>query len=214
MAREEWNWTYHILPYLEQAPLYQNPNHTVVANTDIKTYFCPSRRGYDPATPCRGDYAGNAGVLSNGSDGLLQRTGTGVLRLADVTDGTTSTLMVSEKRLKLAFLAGPKFTYDNNESYYRAGWDSEVFRRPVPDRDMPSGTTDRGPNPDIPPTITSWPSNPDPYVGLIQFGSSHRRGVNAVMADGSVRMIKYQPSPRIFLMLCTRNDGVPQNYEE
>jgi prepilin-type N-terminal cleavage/methylation domain-containing protein/prepilin-type processing-associated H-X9-DG protein len=208
-TRTDWSWPYHILPFIEQDVLYNSSNNTTIQNTDLKSYFCPSRRGYDAATPCRGDYAGNAGTASNGADGILIRYGAGTIRLFDITDGTTNTLMLSEKRLKLAFIGGPSFSYDNNESYYRPGWDSEIFRRAARDNDMPTSSTDRGPNRDIPANISSWPgaASSDPLAGLVQFGSSHPGGVNAVMCDASVRTIRYNPDPEMFRRMCLRADG-------
>jgi prepilin-type processing-associated H-X9-DG protein len=40
-----------------------------------------------------------------------------------------------------------------------------------------------------------------------QFGSSHPSGMNALMADGSVRIVRYGIDPAIWAAVCTRNGG-------
>jgi prepilin-type N-terminal cleavage/methylation domain-containing protein/prepilin-type processing-associated H-X9-DG protein len=197
--RTEWSWPYQILPFIEQQTLHANTNNSVVFQTVVKIYYCPTRRmAARVGTQSKGDYAGSAGT--NGTEGILVRMGAGLIRMADVIDGTSNTLMISEKRLKLDRLGQ---SYDDNEPYVAPGWDSEIFRRAARDADRPS--TDRGPSPDIRTTGTVFS---DPNSGLVQFGSSHPSGVNAAMGDGSVRGIRFNPTPETFRRLCNRNDGL------
>lgn len=211
ITRVEWSWPYHILPYIDEDALYKVASNSTLGTAVVKTYVCPTRRSYVPISGrTRGDYAGNAGTATDGSNGTLIRQGTYQLRLDDVTDGLSNTLMIGERRMKLAFLNGPTFTYDNNESFFYPGWDSEIYRRPIREvHDAPS-VTSLGPNRDYGTAVTSWtdnPSNTDPYSGLYQFGSSHVGGINAAMGDGSVRIIRYSPDPTVFLNVCLRNDA-------
>ncbi|MFO0850451.1 MAG: DUF1559 domain-containing protein [Gemmataceae bacterium] len=209
-TREEWSWPYQILPYLEQESLTRLPptaaNNALIGRTPVKAYYCPSRR---PAqlygNEAKGDYAGNAGTDSLGTNGVVMVKFRGPLRLDGVTDGTSNTVMAGEKRLKLDKLG---VSYDDNEPFTHPGWDSEVQRRAVWDEDRPLG--DRGPSRDIrtTPEVCRWP---DPDSGLDQFGSSHPAGCNVVMCDGSVRNIRFNPDPETVRRLCVRNDGQSLN---
>jgi prepilin-type processing-associated H-X9-DG protein len=62
-----------------------------------------------------------------------------------------------------------------------------------------------GPSRDI--DVTTDPPFTDPDSGLNQFGSSHPGGINAVLADGSVRQVRFNPDPTAFTYLCRREDG-------
>src|SRR5690348_2827244 len=71
-----WNWTYHVLPFVEQQNLYTQ-SRTVISNTPVKTFYCPSRRA--PAiygSSAKSDYAGNAGHNHDqyGSTGVIVMT--------------------------------------------------------------------------------------------------------------------------------------------
>ncbi len=200
--RSEWSWTFTILPFIEQDNLFNNTNNTTVQRIPVKTYYCPARRAailYN--NQAKTDYAGNAGA--NGSDGVVVRLGVADVNMASLLggDGTSNTLLVSEKRMKR-----DKFgvSYDDNEPAYSPGWDSEIERRAARDYDRPTG--DRGPSRDM--RATTIVSGVDPNNGLIQFGASHASGVNAVMCDGSVRLIRYNPTPEVFRRICVRNDGL------
>src|SRR4051812_37635726 len=136
-GRAEWSWTWQILPYIEQTALYQlantSANNTLISKTPVKTYYCPSRRAAQVYNGlAKTDYAGNGGT---GSNGVLVRMGTAKIGIKDITDGTSNTLMLGEKRLKLG-----KFgvSYDDNEACYSPGWDSEMVRFAQPDPDAPN----------------------------------------------------------------------------
>lgn len=204
--RSEWSWTYTILPFIEQDNLFNNTNNTIVQRTPVKIYYCPSRRSaINFNNSSKVDYAGNAG--SNGSDGIVIRKGTAAISMASLQDGTSNTLMVGEKRLKLDKMG---VSYDDNEPAVSPGWESEIVRRAVTDFDRPSG--DRGPSRDIRRTVV--PTGVDPNNGLIQFGSSHPSGINAVFCDGAVRLIRFNPNPEVFRRVCVRHDGLVINGSE
>jgi prepilin-type N-terminal cleavage/methylation domain-containing protein len=202
--RLEWSWPYQILPYIEQDNVYKTTSNTTVIRTPIKIYNCPSRRA---AVLVRNhstiDYAGCAGTSNNG---MVVQQGTGPITFAAVTDGLSNTIMVGEKRMKKDRYG---LTSDDNESWAEPGWDSEIFRRAVRDPDRPAG--DRGPSPDI--LRTTIPPFTDANIdsGLAQFGSSHPSGINVVLGDGSVRFIRFNPTPSAFQRFCVRNDAAVFN---
>ncbi|HVK07651.1 MAG TPA: DUF1559 domain-containing protein [Gemmataceae bacterium] len=204
-SRDEWSWPYQILPYVEQDNLFRLPNTaantTTIIRTPLKIYNCPSRRQVKLYGPGAGhstiDFAGGGGT---GSNGVVVRKGTGAIGFASVTDGLSNTLMVAEKRLKRDRFGT---TYDDNESWAEPGWDSEIVR--FADNDLDTPATDRGPSRDIDRTDPACFVDPD--TGLRQFGSSHVNGINVLLGDGSIRVIRYNPNPTAFTRLCVRNDG-------
>jgi prepilin-type N-terminal cleavage/methylation domain-containing protein/prepilin-type processing-associated H-X9-DG protein len=198
-AQQQAGWAFQILPYLEARTTWQAGQVVAIA-TPHPLYFCPSRRSaqtvtypdeYTPpvtgtvVTHALGDYGGsnweNTGVVRRYTP----------TRMADIRDGTSNTLLVSEKRLNLSNLGNPQ--PDDNEGY-TAGWDEDTIR-----------STAQSPAPDF--------TGPD-WDEARRFGSSHPGGVNAVLADGSVRMINYTIDPTVFSYLGNRNDGHSVTFDD
>lgn len=205
---QDWGWAYQLLPYIEQEDVWRNADDTEVAGTIIKLYFCPSRRspmalpGIQtagiPVGCLRGaiDYAGNGGtgpfIFPDGYPWLHQngvvipRVGPDRVSLTNIPDGVSNTLLVGERNVNIALL-GQSWMWDENNGYFD-GWDWDTIRWgydvPAPDR------------------------RDDSYYDW-RFGSSHRGGVQFVLADGSVRLIAYGVSLTTFQRLCVRNDGLP-----
>ncbi|HEY7155471.1 MAG TPA: DUF1559 domain-containing protein [Gemmataceae bacterium] len=201
-----WNWTYHILPYVEQQNLYTQ-TRSVISKTPVKIFYCPSRRS--PALyngNAHSDYAGNAGhnFDQHGSTGVfvmtyyaftapttnatLQRR-----RLMDITDGTSNTIAIGEK------LLSPKnwgVDGGDNESWIDAGWDEDAVRCGWNNGIYHGGVYPDSAEAAYPPT--TWP---------IAFGSSHTGGANFVLCDGSVRMVPFSVDGVVFMNACTINDG-------
>jgi len=201
--RSEWSWPYQILPYVQQEALFNHPSDLHLTKTPLKFYTCPTRRPSQLfAKHSVIDYAGCAGTSN--SNGMVVRMGLGPIGLADVTDGLSNTVMVAEKRLKRDRFG---VSYDDNESWANPGWDTEIYRQAVADKDRPEG--DRGPSPDI--SRTEPTAFGEPNLGLNQFGSSHPKGINAVLGDGSIRFIRFGPNPGSFERHCIRNDGIMWN---
>ena len=195
-------WAFQILPYVEADAVWKggqatnDTNRALVAiGTTNKVFFCPSRR-----LPQTVDYRDNYLPPLTGGNithalcdyAAGNKEGTGVVRqaratnFASITDGTSNTLMVSEKRLNLRYL-GSKQPDDNQG--YTAGFNFDTVRK-----------TTRPPLPDY---------NAQFGDGAGLFGSSHTGGLNVCLVDGSVRLISYRISPLTFSLLGNVSDGRP-----
>jgi prepilin-type N-terminal cleavage/methylation domain-containing protein len=195
--QQDAGWGFQILPFIEADNVWKGGSATndldrirVAVGTTNKLFFCPSRRSpqttefTDPASfdgmpmvcaLC--DYAGSnyeeTGVLRFRSP----------VRITDITDGTSNTLLLGDKRLNRSRLGMP----DDDDTGYTTGFDNDVIRRtdvaPAPDYFAPMGD------------------------GEYRFGSSHTDGFNAVFADGSLHFIPYAIDPTVFRYLGNRSDG-------
>jgi prepilin-type N-terminal cleavage/methylation domain-containing protein len=198
---QSWGWPYQILPFIEQNNLYINSTDSVVYGTPVKTYFCPTLR---LPTILNGramfDYAGNGGTYGtwtslnssgNSLDGVFVPSGTQVVTMASITDGTSVTLMVGEKYLDKTIC---QTTPDcNDDQGYTEGWDNDTVC-------FAQGSS------------TSGPANvpqPDGTVGTcgLIYGSMHPNIMQSVFVDGSVHTITFNVNPVTFGQLCSRNDG-------
>jgi prepilin-type processing-associated H-X9-DG protein len=141
------------------------------------------------------DYAGNAGISNKdaagfwgvGWDGITAVGNIKQTRLADITDGTSNTIMVGEKRMYLSQCSG-NCQPDDNDGYV-GGFQDDVVRWGVwpPDRDMRQGCTT--------PTASQ------------QFGSSHAGGAMFVFCDGSVKMISFSVTDTVMQRASSIDDG-------
>jgi len=201
-------WGFQILPYLEAENVWlgggaatDNQRQRIAVGAINPVFFCPSRRAPmtltyadlyissgpdDLVTHALCDYASNN--LSDDS-GAIRANGYGApIRIDDITDGASTTLLVSEKRMNL-FYIGKGNRSDDNEGY-SSGNDWDTMRSsnnpPAPDTNAP--------------TLEN---------GFANFGSSHRSGINAVFADGSSHRILFSIDPIIFSRLGSRADGQP-----
>ncbi|WP_020471341.1 DUF1559 domain-containing protein [Zavarzinella formosa] len=189
--RTMWNWTYHLLPYIEQDSLYREPDYNKVYAQAVKTMYCPSRR---KAQTYNGhgktDYAGNAGTSNLGMNGIIVQGKVGgptQIRFADVTDGLSGTIMLGEKRMNNAEFGN---VFDDNEPFVNSGWndDYECYR-----------TASAQPARDF--------SKAGETAAQSMFGSAHASGFNVSLGDGSVRYLRFTISLATFQRACVRDDG-------
>ncbi len=195
-------WGFQILPFIE-GNVAQDAGPVAAVGTPSNVFFCPSRRGpqvylrkdkYEP--PLTGgkieqamcDYAASNRELT----GVVRRSVP--VRLVQVTDGTSYTLLAADKRLNLAHLGEPQ---DDDNEGYTAGWNEDTIRR-----------TERAPRPD------HFGDSDGDGDGEKFFGSSHIQGINAVFVDGSVRSISYHVNRDVFFVLGEIADGVAMDMSE
>ncbi len=195
-------WAFQILPYIEEDALYHCNNVDTIRTTPINLYFCPSRRR--PQVAATGPFQGNAlmDYAASNQDGpetadASVNIGTGVVRsnhvvkIAKITDGTSKTLMVGEKRLCLLTLGEGVGDDDHG---YSIGWDLDTVAR-----------TDMPPAADPGQACINGMGGLPIWNGLM--GSSHPAGFNGVFADGSVHHLSFTIEPGIFADLGNISDG-------
>ena len=114
----------------------------------------------------------------------------------DISDGTSSTMMIGEKYLKPNSYAGsadPGYDSGDNESVY-TGYNRDFHRscRAIRGRDMGH------------PPLQDTEGMENPHG----FGSTHPGAFNMCFCDGSVRSIDYEIERQLFEYLGIRNDGM------
>ncbi|MCI0704116.1 MAG: DUF1559 domain-containing protein [Planctomycetia bacterium] len=198
-AEQKAGWGFQILPFIEQTAVWHGGSATtddtkalVAIAAPIKTFFCPTRRAPQTVTYSYPGYLNGAPAvhaLCDYAASNLDNTGVvrqaKVTRITDITDGTSNTLLVGDKRLNLARLGQDQA--DDNEGY-TCGWNEDTMR-----------LTSQRPQPD-------FIGDPSFYGGRL-FGSSHLGRFNIVLADGSVRSVSYSVSQPTFKAFGEIADG-------
>jgi prepilin-type N-terminal cleavage/methylation domain-containing protein/prepilin-type processing-associated H-X9-DG protein len=208
------SWCTRLLPFLEQEAMWRdaqkafaeepfflkNPPHTGLA-TVMPPFTCPA----DPRTlvshggkvkiACTA-YLGVEGIDQSSHDGLLFLDSR--VRLADVTDGTSNTLMVGERPPSADLVLG----------WWYAGWGQSKDGS----CDMVLGVRERNVS------IYGAGCPPGPYqygsgrtsnqCDAFHYWSLHFGGANFLFADGSVRLLPYSANA-IMPALATRAGGEP-----
>ena len=152
------------------------------------SYIPPAPLGA-PSQPLRAIVNGG---LAPGRQGAIIWSGTGRKRkLADITDGTSNSIMFAEKALHPSQHGRDG---GDNENWNNAGWDECVIRFHFPPR-HDSKTHGVGPGT---PAGPNWPR---------YFGSAHAGGLNAASVDGSVRFFGFSVDANTWRLLCVIDDG-------
>ena len=117
-------------------------------------------------------------------------------KMKDISDGTSNTLLVSEKLVRSDTYLGTSPPAYSDDRGWSDGWDPDTMRTTalLPMNDADSRCFD---------PLTSQACNPN--ADTYPFGSAHQAGVNGVYADGSVRLISYNVDIFVFNALGTRN---------
>jgi prepilin-type N-terminal cleavage/methylation domain-containing protein/prepilin-type processing-associated H-X9-DG protein len=217
-------WMVHILPFIEQEPLWRastsalaaevrcwkNPPHAGYA-TVIKLYVCSAdSRLRSPLVDKWGNAAAYTSYIGvcGGSTGLGSgsRWSNGVLgvyrgpgvRLIDITDGTSQTLMVGERPPPDSLQAGR--WYASEAPQYDPG-------AVVPGPDNGLALHDLFHAGDVCIGVLKFgPGRTDNPCDRYHYWSLHSGGANFALADGSVRFLSYSADP-IMPALATRAGG-------
>ena len=144
------------------------------------TFQFPGFFNNRPIDCALGDYAGSNWEMTGVVQQYLPN------RIADITDGTSNTLLLGDRRLNLYFLGRVQ---TDDDTGYASGWDQDIMRRsdvtPLPDYSAPTGNGD------------------------LRFGGSHTGVINIALADGSVRTLSYTVDRTTFKNLGNKADGQP-----
>jgi prepilin-type N-terminal cleavage/methylation domain-containing protein/prepilin-type processing-associated H-X9-DG protein len=200
-----WGWAAFILPYIEQGnlcgqgDLNQPVQNSAFIQTVVSTYLCPSDNtpgatfpvpdgfGNTPCWAAPMSYAaccGSAASETTGPNGLGVFFRNSRVRLTDIADGASNTIMIGERAW----------------SYANGIWAGA----------LPGGVIMRGENNPCQPVIPgAWfPAStlvlahahlnnalhdPDGSAGIDDFGSRHFGGSNFLFADGSVHFLRSIP---------------------
>jgi prepilin-type N-terminal cleavage/methylation domain-containing protein/prepilin-type processing-associated H-X9-DG protein len=193
---QQCSWLYQILPYVEQPAVWDNT--PTASRSAIKTYLCPSRRG--PTILRGGIHAGNGECDYSGSawKAPMQtffQNNPNVVRIAEISDGTSNTFAVGEKNLCLTTL-GSGLDINDDDGYIIGSDDDTLSFLPVQNA---QGVVEYQPAHDLIGNCVS---------GSGGFGSSHVSSFNALFADGSVHSINYSISMLNLNAICGINDGI------
>ena len=216
----ESTWVTHILPYLDQLPLFETVNWNqcfgCVPNTTTPSYKvsytflsglkCPTDNDVELALGlyARGNYAANTGMgtLKSMSVDTSRTNGPFVMnsrtRMSDFTDGTSNTVLVSELlnvpgndfRGVMHYPEGPLYQHDNSPN------------TSVPDQFRTSLCVSIPRAPCVG-TYTAWNNRQI----LIAARSQHVGGIHSVMGDGVVRLFSDNTNLTVWRSVSTHNGG-------
>ncbi len=228
-------WSFAILPQIDQANMVNSIDTNLDANdpanlalaqeTVLNGFLCPS----DPApsffdvtdgngTAIRMPSSNYVGIFGYGSVTLNAGRSTGVFyrnsrtKFRDITDGTSNTFCVGERRAKHDFVDGAS-PVNANSTWYAA----------IPGVTRSAGmmgimaSLTEGPSSMIlghvgqTMTMAGTPiqmhSNPNQTNHIVHFSSQHPGGVQFLLCDGSVHFLSENTDYSIFRHLGEKNDG-------
>jgi prepilin-type processing-associated H-X9-DG protein/prepilin-type N-terminal cleavage/methylation domain-containing protein len=217
-----WGWASMALSQMEQFGVYNavnfslttsDPSAQTARSSRLSTFLCPSNVGSGSpltikdasgdvlvADLAAGQYIAVAGQLepeefAAQNNGVFYRNSK--IGIRDITDGTSTTLMVGERSQNVADATWVGMI-PNGRACNNPIW-------PVQDCETSNvlilGHT--GPSPDEP-----WIDPPNnKTAGVDDFHSRHPGGCNFAFCDGSVRFIKETINPQTFSNLATRAGG-------
>jgi prepilin-type N-terminal cleavage/methylation domain-containing protein/prepilin-type processing-associated H-X9-DG protein len=187
-----WGWGAMIFPHIEENDFYQQldfgqgtavgTNLPLIA-TSVSIWRCPSEISPEiisaspsntpPFNLATGNYCGSAGILNSMSR----------VKISDICDGTSKTLLAGERMDQLGLNGTLPFT---------SSWCGDVaFQDAYASTSVPYLTASRG-----------HPLNASPFDPNC-FGSYHMGGANFVLADGSLRFINDNISLSVYVALGT-----------
>ena len=235
-----WSWQAQILPFVEQANLYNqafawatkpggwywpytNPPNPAIA-VKVQLYTCPSDQrslvatDVDRVTIAFTSYLGVSGQSADPTppapatatrDGIFYWNSR--IRLTDIRDGTSNTLLIGERPPSADlywgwWFAGGGYTQwgaagDNVLGVREYNYAKNVVVAIAPDGGLTYGTCPPGKVNFQAGTITE-------LCDQLHFWSMHSGGANFALADGSVRLILYESDP-LMPAIASRAGGEP-----
>jgi prepilin-type N-terminal cleavage/methylation domain-containing protein/prepilin-type processing-associated H-X9-DG protein len=196
------SWMVCTLPFVEQTNLLSYYLTTYYYKSTIPLYYCPSEpRSYS-------DFYNNHGTDYVAIEGLDFFDGLGIIiskyfynappvRVTDVTDGTSNTVMIGERPPVSTWYWGWAFNGTGIDASSGAANQRQIYYY---DQDGNSC-----PNP--PYYFGAGPLNINNKCSFNQLWSNHIGGANFAMGDGSVRFIAYSGNAIIVSYLATRAGG-------
>jgi prepilin-type N-terminal cleavage/methylation domain-containing protein/prepilin-type processing-associated H-X9-DG protein len=173
-----------------------NPDIVAARTSQVKIFLCPSRHGSPSLSPITtgstvlgmsSDYAACTGDTSTApTTGAFQLVNTdhmkSLIRIGDITDGTSNTFLIGEKHIQKGKLNDPIV-----DGFILSGSEQQTYHRRAG---------------------VSWPLaiSPDVVVSS-QFGSWHPGVCQFVFADGHVQAVKNSTPGPVLALLANRNDG-------
>ncbi|HVC97814.1 MAG TPA: DUF1559 domain-containing protein [Pirellulales bacterium] len=222
-------WVFNILKFVEQGNVagigvgvgsatQQRASLTLVVQTPLAIFNCPSRRGlglapFDPVPPpvnfnvvpdvAKSDYAVNAGDFAcSGGPGPLSLAAGDSATYAWADNSKCDGIAYLRSEVRFADVRdGASFTYLIGEK-----WTTTTTFDYGDDQTLYSGydyDTYRWGKPDCPPVRDGGSFVPD------RFGSAHTAVCNIVFCDGSVHAISYAIDPEVNRRLANRADHLP-----
>ena len=236
--RQAAGWPFQILPYIEQGAVQQQAAG-MIRNAGMAVFVCSSRRGLitfrsnvnnnggrplDYAAPYFGpvttdvmaafnDEATYYGIVvpSEPSEAGRAFSRDNPIRIAQVTDGTSNTLLLGEKWLRPSRYLMGDWMDDHN---FASSRDPDILRigdrAPIPDSNNNPGNGQYVPDGQNNPCC-EWnrdATNRSPSMRVATyFGGAHPGGMSSLMADGSVRSISWNVTQATFSALGNKGDG-------
>jgi prepilin-type N-terminal cleavage/methylation domain-containing protein/prepilin-type processing-associated H-X9-DG protein len=224
-----WGWAAYLLPYIEQGNLgrelrFDQPvQNSPAIQTMVKLYVCPSDSTPASAFPvtdgfgatiCLAAPTSYAACCGNDASDTTGPDGSGVffrnsdLRISQISDGTSNTMLIGER------------AWANANGIWAGAIPNAVIRRGpanpcqpvIPNAWYPAATLVLAHA-----HLNNAVLDPDGSAGMDDFSSRHPGGANFVFADGSVHFLKsipldnpngsYTPDGVVFQALGTRAGG-------
>jgi prepilin-type processing-associated H-X9-DG protein/prepilin-type N-terminal cleavage/methylation domain-containing protein len=209
-------WPARVLPFVEQQPLWgrieevfrtapdgpiRRPPHAEILAIVVPVFGCPAdprvqsvQLAYGTLPVASTSYLGVVGINQPRRDGVLYVDS--AVRLADIADGTSNTLLFGERPPSADFVFG----------WWYRGWGQGRDGS----ADMVLGVRERnflgGRYPCPPGPYTFGPGKLDNQCDMFHFWSPHPGGAHFAFADGSVRFLRYEAEP-LMAALATRSGG-------
>lgn len=177
------SWAYAVLPFVEQ----QNMHRERAWTEPVKLYHCPNRRiaqAQIPQNDEHGTYEGGGwawGKIDYAANGWVMPNRPRTLRLDDLRDGTSSTVLAGEKGMDGRYYTAPGWYFD--EPFFLGGSHGTLRTRPVLLQDSPGWVSDD------------------------RWGSAHPSGALFLFGDGSVQLLAYNTSQATLRALLTPDGG-------